>query len=97
MTGSVGSSTFSLLSRLKFLIPIISPILEGSWPGNCDCEPSEPSILKTRSISPGDNEPAGMPRSQPTESVTLPLLPSSDSEGGSSERFSWKWICRSVL
>ncbi len=96
-TGRVGSSTFSLLSLEKFLIPMIKPSLCGSSPGSWEREPSEPSIRKTRSISPSDKDPFGNPLNHPTESVTLPLPPSLDSSGGSSDLFSWKWMCKSVL
>ena len=90
LTGKVGSSTFWLLSLEKFLIPIMNPNRSGKCPGNCDCEPSEPNIRNILSISPSDSDPAGIPLSQPRESVTFPMPPSLDSSGGSSDLFSWK-------
>ena len=79
-TGSVGSSTFGLVSLEKFLIPRIIPRRLGLPPGRSGSS-SDPSILKILVISPGDREPSGMPLIQPRDSVILPNAPPLSSGG----------------
>ncbi|CAI8399317.1 MAG: Uncharacterised protein [Marine Group II euryarchaeote MED-G33] len=69
--GSVGSLTFGVESREKFLMPRINESRFGIWPGSSGCE-ALPNTWKQRSISVGDMVPEGIPRSHASVSVTFP-------------------------